>query len=89
MKSFDFDAFGNPLEPTANGQSRAVFVYRDGQLDPALAFAYHQPRHHTPTPDGRFISLESCEGEATDPASLQRFAYAGLAPVCDVDPALT
>jgi RHS repeat-associated protein len=86
MATYDFDAFGNPIERQLNGKPPATVLYGDGVYDPALAAYYAQIRCHDATA-GRFTSPDICAGEATAPASLQRFGYAGETPIDAADPA--
>ncbi len=47
MKTYDFDAFGNPVERALNGKPRpttadAAHLHCDGVYDPALAMYYRR-----------------------------------------------
>lgn len=57
MTTYNFDAFGNPVQTTATGQPRSGVLYSDGVYDPALALS-------------RFTSPDIHAGEAALPASL-------------------
>ncbi|MGH7213181.1 MAG: RHS repeat-associated core domain-containing protein [Tepidisphaeraceae bacterium] len=85
MKPYEYDAFGNPVKVTANGQPRAVDLYNGEVYDPALAAYYLRARRHNPML-GRFASPDIHAGEASAPANLQRFGYAGPVPVNRADP---
>lgn len=90
MNTYDFDAFGNPVRITANGQPQAlpadaVFLYSGEAYDPALAQYYLIARHHNPSL-GRFSSPDIHAGEASAPARLERFGYASQAPLDAADP---
>ena len=74
MKTFNFDAFGNPLNRPVNGKARTMAadapeLHSDGVYDPAQA-TYYQPVQ----PHGQS-------------ASLAKFMYADQTPVDWIDPA--
>jgi RHS repeat-associated protein len=77
---------GNPVQTTASGKPPATVLYSDGVYNPALAAYYAPIRCHHPTA-GRFTSPDIHAGEATAPASLQRFDYSGETPIRAADPA--
>ena len=90
MKTFNFDAFGNPVKPL-NGKARTTAadtpeLYSDGVYDPALAM-YYQPVQPHPQLVGLFTSMENHPGPIHDPTSLAKFLYAGHTPVDYIDPA--
>jgi len=86
MKTFNYDAFRNPVQTTVTGKLPAAVLHSDGIYDPALA-PYHLPiRRYCPVSD-RFTSPDIHAGEATAPASLQRFGYSGETPIHAADPA--
>lgn len=84
MTTYDFDAFGNPITATPNGQPQRVFLYSGETYDPALAQYYLMARHHNPA-RGRFTSPDPYPGEAQASARLQRFNYASQAPISAAD----
>lgn len=88
MKTYDFDAFGNPLpaQSGTNGQPQTVFLYSGETFDSALAQYYLMARRCNPAL-GRFTSPDIHAGEVQAPARLQRFGYAGQAPIGAADPA--
>ena len=91
MKTYNFDAFGNPIERPLNGKPRptaadAAHLYCDGVYDPAMDL-YSQPVQPHPQSVGLFTSLENHQVPIHDPASLGKFMYAGHTPVDHIDPA--
>lgn len=85
MKTYPYDAFGNPLAIPANGKPQAMHLCCGEAYDPALASYYLRARRHNPTL-GRFASIDIHAGEAAVPVNLQRFGYAGQVPVDCADP---
>ncbi len=90
MKTYQYDAFGNPVECPVNGKQRptaadAAHLYYDGVYDPALAM-YHQPAQPHPL-SGLFTGADNHQVPIHDPASLAKFMYVGHAPVDHIDPA--
>jgi len=91
MTTYNFDAFGKPVERLVNGKPRptaadAAHLYCDDVYDPALAL-YYQPVQPHPQSVGLFTSLENHQVPIQDPASLAKFLYAGHTPVDCIDPA--
>jgi hypothetical protein len=60
MTTYNFDAFGNPVQTTASGKLPATVLYSDGVYDPALAAYYLPIRRHDATA-GRFTSPACCK----------------------------
>jgi hypothetical protein len=88
MKTYNFDAFGNPLPARnkTNGKPRPIVLYGDGVYDPALAACYAPVGRRRPATESFWFTIpDNCAGEATTPASLQRYIYAGEAPIDAVD----
>jgi hypothetical protein len=91
MATYDFDAFGNPIDRPLNGKQRptaadAAHLYRNDVYDPALAMYYQPVKLHSPL-SGLFTSLENHQVPIHDPASLAKFLYAGHTSVDHIDPA--
>jgi hypothetical protein len=89
MTTYNFDAFGNPIQHV-NGKPRPITdvpeLYSDGVYDPALSPSYLPVQPHSSL-GGLFTSLENHQVPIHDPASLAKFMYVGHAPVDHIDPA--
>jgi RHS repeat-associated protein len=81
--SYEYDAFGNSF--TKTGTTPNNYLYRGEQYDPDLGLYYLRARYYNPA-TGRFMSRDPLDGDATDPASLHKYLYAGGDPVNRVDP---
>jgi RHS repeat-associated protein len=82
--SYDYDAFGNLLNPTSNGTPNN-YLYRGEQWDKDLGLYYLRARYYNPL-TGRFMSRDPNEGNFKDPQSLHKYLYAGGDPINVQDP---
>jgi len=81
--SYEYDAFGNQIHPTATTPNN--YLYRGEQYDPDLSIYYLRARYYNPS-TGRFLSRDPLDGDPTDPQSLHKYLYAGGDPVNRIDP---
>jgi len=81
--TYDYDAFGNLVNHT--GSTPNVYLYKGERYDADLSMYYMRARWYNPA-TGRFMSRDPEEGDATDPASLHKYLYAGGDPVNKLDP---
>jgi RHS repeat-associated protein len=80
---YDYDAFGNLIY--RSGTTPNDYLYCGEQLDANLGFYYLRARYMDPA-NGRFVSLDTYEGEAREPRSLHKYLYGWADPVDQVDP---
>jgi RHS repeat-associated protein len=81
--SYETDAFGqllSPLPALAN-----PFLYAGREYEPALGLYYNRARYYDPAL-GRFLSLDTMAPDRSNPATLNRYAYALNAPTRYSDP---
>ena len=81
--TYDYDAFGNLIHST--GTTPNVYLYSGEQFDPDLNLYYNRARYMN-TATGRFMNMDSFEGESNDPLSLHKYLYAGGDPIGRLDP---
>jgi RHS repeat-associated protein len=81
--TYDYDAFGNLLY--RSGSTPNDYLYTGEQLDANLGFYYLRARYLNPAA-GRFLSMDSFGGSASDPISLHKYLYANADPVDKNDP---
>jgi RHS repeat-associated protein len=98
---YDYDAFGNVLAQwVSNPQTGALDLLAPGNAHlatpnthlycgeaylPALGLYHLRARLMNPL-TGRFWTMDSYEGENSDPASLHKYLYANADPVNGIDP---
>src|SRR5262249_43664418 len=80
---YDYDAFGNLIY--RSGTTPNDYLYSGEQLDPSLGFYYLRARYLNPQ-SGRFVSLDSVEGNRFDPSSLHKYVYVHNDPSNLIDP---
>ena len=87
-----YAAFGNPgwtenLDSDEPQADSALLPYSGEPCDPVSKLRYLRAGGHGPCPTvGKFINYDIDEGQATDPASLQKYLYANEAPIDGIDP---
>lgn len=81
--TYDYDAFGNLIHST--GTTPNNYLFAGEQFDPDLGLYYNTARYLN-TSTGRFWSMDTYEGEDTDPLTLHSYLYVGAEPVDEVDP---
>ncbi len=78
-----FDAWGNLIASTGTITNRYLFAGE--QWDADLGLYYNRARYWSPNV-GRFWTMDSFEGNNSDPLSLHKYLYAHASPVTMVDP---
>lgn len=81
--AYDYDGFGNLLY--RSGITPNDHLYSGEELDPNLGFYYLRARYMNPS-IGRFLTMDSFEGNRFDSQSLHKYLYANGDPVNNVDP---
>jgi RHS repeat-associated protein len=81
--TYTYDAYGNLL--TRTGTTPNERLYNGEQLDAHAGFYYLRARYLNPA-SGRFMSMDSYEGESSDPRSLHKYLYAFANPANRRDP---
>ncbi|MBD3240883.1 MAG: hypothetical protein GF331_09880, partial [Chitinivibrionales bacterium] len=67
------------------GENRPGSNCSGEQLDPNTQFYYLRARWMKPS-TGRFLSVDSADGDVLQPLSIHRYMYANAAPTMNVDP---
>lgn len=80
---YSYDAFGKLISQV--GSTNNTVRYDGEQQDPALNFYYLRARYLNQA-IGRFVSLDTYSGDATDPSSLHKYLYSDSDPVNHRDP---
>ena len=70
---YDYDAFGNLISSTGSAPNNYLFAGE--QFDPALGIYYNRARYYDQR-QGRFWTMDTCEGDPESPASLHKYLYA-------------
>jgi len=83
---YAYTAYGEPDLIATITTSESVYRFTGEQLDPNLGFYYLRERYMDPE-QGRFVGMDSYEGNKTHPETLHKYAYAGSNPVIYIDPA--
>jgi len=81
--SYDYDAFGNLINETGNGQN--PFRYCGEYLDLSSGTYYLRARYYDPE-IGRFTQRDAFLGSYADPLSLNRYTYCHNNPIRYIDP---
>jgi RHS repeat-associated protein len=81
--AYDYDAFGNVVY--RSGTTPNDYLYTGEQFDANLGFYYQRARYMNPS-SGRFWTMDSFAGGATDPISLHKYLYASADPLNRLDP---
>jgi RHS repeat-associated protein len=80
--TYDYDAFGVLIHQT--GTTPNTTLYSSEQFDPDLGLYYNRARYLNVN-TGRFINMDSFEGDSESPASLHKYLYASADPIDNVD----
>ncbi|HSS19125.1 MAG TPA: PKD domain-containing protein [Pyrinomonadaceae bacterium] len=81
--SYTYDAFGSLVATT--GSTPNERLYTGEQYDANIGFYNLRSRLLRPD-NGRFLTMDSFEGDENDPASLHKYLYVNANPVNFVDP---
>jgi len=87
VQSYSYDAFGVLLDQTkpVSGEIPNRFLYTGEQWDPDLGLYFLRARYYNPA-TGRLWSMDSYEGNHSDPISLHKYLYCAADPVNRTDP---
>jgi RHS repeat-associated protein len=81
--TYTYDAFGNLIHST--GTTPNEFLFDGEQFDADLGYYYSRARYYNAF-TGRFITIDSLDGDPQSPVSLHRYLYSGADPVNNSDP---
>jgi RHS repeat-associated protein len=81
--SYDYDAYGNLINQI--GITPNNYLYAGEQFDPDLGFYYNRARYLS-VQTGRFITMDSYEGNILEPISFHKYLYASANPINNTDP---
>ncbi len=81
--SYTYEAFGELLEQT--GETDNNYLYTGEQIDPNTGNYYLRARYYNPG-SGRFLSMDSFNGNAQEPITLHKYLYGNADPVNMIDP---
>ena len=83
--TFEYDTYGNLISRT--GTSAVIFLYngRDGVVTDENGLIYMRARYYSPKLK-RFINADIIAGEISNAVTLNRYAYANVNPVSNIDP---
>jgi RHS repeat-associated protein len=81
--TYTYDAFGNLIAQTGNTPNE--YLYAGEQYDANSGFYYLRARYMNPS-SGRFWTMDSYEGNDSDPLSLHKYLYGNGNPVNVLDP---
>jgi RHS repeat-associated protein len=80
---YDYDAFGNLIN--SSGATPNEFRFGGEQFDSDLNLYYNRARYLN-TATGRFLTMDTFQGDPQSPISLHKYLYAGANPVSYIDP---
>ena len=86
--TYTYDAYGVLLDQTpaaTNAQTRNRYLYAGEQWDSEVGLYYNRARYLDPNL-GRFWTMDTFEGNPSDPLSLHKYLYADGNPVNRIDP---
>lgn len=75
--TYVYDAFG--IQLNAAGSTPNSYRYTGEQWDPDLGLYYLRARYYNPA-DGRFLTMDTFEGNNSDPLSLHKYLSAMIIP---------
>ncbi len=81
--TYTYDAFGNLIG--SSGTTPNSYLYCGQRWDADLGLYYNRARYMNPDA-GRFMTMDTYEGDQEDPLSLHKYLYAQDNPVMMVDP---
>ncbi len=86
LPDYTYDAYGRLLATTdTTSPPRNLYRYAGEQWDADLGLSYNRARYLSPS-TGRFWSMDSFEGEQSEPATLHKYLYCHADPVNNTDP---
>lgn len=80
--TYDYDAFGVLTHST--GSTLNTTLFSGEQYDPDLGLYFNRARYLNVS-TGRFINMDSFEGDSESPASIHKYLYSGANPIDNVD----
>ena len=80
---YAYNAYGNIRK--ASGITENEFLYTGEQYNESIELYYLRARYMDPSA-GRFIGLDSYQGDRNDPISLHKYLYANANPITYTDP---
>jgi RHS repeat-associated protein len=81
--TYAYDAFGNEIAST--GSTANNYLYAGQQWDPDLGHYFLRARYYNPN-TGRFLTLDTYEGDQEEPLSLHKYIYGQHDPADNTDP---
>ena len=81
--AFTYDAYGNLI--ASNTTAQTVFLYCGEQFDSTLGLYYLRARLMNQN-TGRFLTMDTYEGESRAPLSLHKYLYGNANPPNTIDP---
>jgi RHS repeat-associated protein len=81
--AYDYDAFGNLVNQS--GSTPNVYLFAGEQYDAALGLYYNRARYLN-TATGRFWSMDTWEGQFSEPASLHKYLFCSANAANCADP---
>jgi len=81
--TYDYDAFGNIIHST--GSTPNEFLFTGEQFDADLGMYYNRARY-LKTSTGRFLTMDSFDGDPESPITLHKYVFANADPVNVKDP---
>jgi RHS repeat-associated protein len=81
--AFIYDTYGNLI--ASNTAPQTAYLYCEEQLDQNLGFYYLRARYMGPN-TGRFLTMDTDQGDQEDPPSLHKYLYGADNPVNLDDP---
>lgn len=81
--TYDYDAFGNVIAQT--GTTPNNYLFAGEQFDPLLGIYYNRARYYDQR-QGRFWSMDTYEGDLSEPLALHKYIYVEANPTSGVDP---
>lgn len=85
--TYDYDAFGNLIHSSTTLSSPAPneFLFAGEQYDTETGHYYNRARYLN-TSTGRFLTVDTYEGDPQSPLALHKYLYTAADPVDKVDP---
>lgn len=81
--SYQYDAYGEITDKTGNTDN--IYLYTGEQFDRSLNQYYPRARYYDQGV-GRFTQMDSWQGIASNPTTLNKYLYANANPIMNIDP---